>query len=1192
MDGNGTHAKDKRSDSDAKSKDNTPTAANTPTDTNKSPRKRRKVNHACVYCRRSHMTCDLPKSSNHAAARDESDTQPELSRNSIDRGTNAMVPPSFDSTNSQGSKPGFGPLSQGNRLPLVPQSPVSGLQQAVTSTGNMNQSDLAVTGFSDAWLTAQNQFHDMHHYNPQYMLPQEVTHEFNLLNDFLNTSLLDESGTLTDEQNSLYRNQLQAGQADMAGFIGNPLPPSAMEVGSMLPPNADRNSIRKPNGTAPQDKTREFYLQAADPSGNDTPEARMQRVLRAKYEAGLLKPFNYIKGYARLSNYMDGHIAPASKQKILRQLDRFRPKFREKVQGLTDMELVYVEMWFEKSLMEYDRVFASMAVPACCWRRSGEIFRGNKEMAELIHVPVERLRDGKISLHEVMTEDSLVRYWEEFGTIAFDPAHDTLLTACALKNPDDRSSDPTVNCCFSFMIRRDEHKMQLLLIFQELSSDISAQSLDTATDSDVRTLANEIGSQIKTLKTYSSRSLTTEYHDQLNTAGLSLWNWCTQEKRHESDNAPPARNKMFCLIRVLSFSMLILARRNDDNSPRTTIHLLRLAIKTGRSCIASDELEFGLWALQKAVEYNGLLQRLQGSPPPEQSHTYQQFEVECLTLRIVLAWKDDRMDVAENVYNNLEKLIIDVDTASTEKLVDAIFEIGRDLGLKKNFILAAKWLERAHHLINGQDISQLSRDAIELRLAISQVLIQVYLDIGGLDYIDRAKNHVAYIENELGDKLIVLLLRTEILIRSPAETFDSEAYADILRRMIRTVDVVALKHGDTDAALTCLKSISETSYSDPKYMYACCLEAQQALDKVAAIKALQYLVFNPEFHPSDSIHLPALLRVLVRLEVSVLKDGQEIGADREWLTNHYIAVDEIQKERQSSKSDKLFTIDELDWFSKNAYNLGLVNAMVWEARRVVTILECCLSIILNYPPDIPTHIAADISLRGMFCNFMAATVLLALARSEDNTESRLQDYLSMRRHVQRFYETLESKSDALDEASREDLETKLSTLLDDLKGIILRAQPGQSLPAYQAMADCILRCDSVPAQVLYQTMRELVNQIWALENFGKEKLAKYMCCLLKVTLPMEQNLPLSLIEEISTMIKELTSNENSFPPTELEWIAITAFNHGVELYGIHEDELSKAWTSHALSIAHYLRDGGELERQLQDKYTTLNWDET
>lgn len=66
---------------------------------------------------------------------------------------------------------------------------------------------------------------------------------------------------------------------------------------------------------------------------------------------------------------------------------------------------------------------------------------------------------GKIALHEILTEESMVRYWEEFGTIAFDPAHDTLLTACSLKNPSDSSDHPIVKCCFSFTIRRDEHKL-------------------------------------------------------------------------------------------------------------------------------------------------------------------------------------------------------------------------------------------------------------------------------------------------------------------------------------------------------------------------------------------------------------------------------------------------------------------------------------------------------------------------------------------------------------------------------------------------------------------------------------------------------------------------------------------------------------------------------------------------------------
>lgn len=53
----------------------------------------------------------------------------------------------------------------------------------------------------------------------------------------------------------------------------------------------------------------------------------------------------------------------------------------------------------------------------------------------------------------------MVRYWEEFGTIAFDPSHDTLLTACELRSPVDEGSSKAMKCCFSLKIRRDDAKM-------------------------------------------------------------------------------------------------------------------------------------------------------------------------------------------------------------------------------------------------------------------------------------------------------------------------------------------------------------------------------------------------------------------------------------------------------------------------------------------------------------------------------------------------------------------------------------------------------------------------------------------------------------------------------------------------------------------------------------------------------------
>ena len=54
---------------------------------------------------------------------------------------------------------------------------------------------------------------------------------------------------------------------------------------------------------APTKKER-FLLIAAD-QGMGSPNERLNRVIQAKYEAGLLKPYNYVKGYARLSKWMD-----------------------------------------------------------------------------------------------------------------------------------------------------------------------------------------------------------------------------------------------------------------------------------------------------------------------------------------------------------------------------------------------------------------------------------------------------------------------------------------------------------------------------------------------------------------------------------------------------------------------------------------------------------------------------------------------------------------------------------------------------------------------------------------------------------------------------------------------------------------------------------------------------------------------
>ncbi|KAE8147140.1 hypothetical protein BDV25DRAFT_160993 [Aspergillus avenaceus] len=458
---------------------------NTVAGTHTSPKKRRKVNHACVYCRRSHMTCDSERPCTRCIKRNIGhlchDEPREPSKRARSEHEHSAADdegaPSNDFPNVLQGMTGNVDVEDAAGQRILPDGlPSTSVQPSnipSSSSQNLGAASQSLLGYND-WLGGQSQFQDMHTFHPSYMFnAPEVTNEYNLLGDFLSNSLLDDGSMFqNDDLQGIYSDPTLISSMTTLGGGTN----AALLQQSQPPPLTQNQlsqgeSIQGPLPGTINDKAREtYYMTAADPSGSDPPEERMNKLLKAKYDAGLLRPFNYVKGYARLNQYMEKHLQPTSRQKILRQLDKFRPKFRERMQSLTDIELILVEMWFERSLMEYDRVFASMAIPACCWRRTGEIFRGNKEMAELIGVPIESLRDGKLAIHEIIVEDQLVSYWEKFGAIAFDNTQKAMLTSCTLKNPNSNSPGDGIPCCFSFTIRRDPHNIPSLIVGNFLPS--------------------------------------------------------------------------------------------------------------------------------------------------------------------------------------------------------------------------------------------------------------------------------------------------------------------------------------------------------------------------------------------------------------------------------------------------------------------------------------------------------------------------------------------------------------------------------------------------------------------------------------------------------------------------------------------------------------------------------------------------
>ncbi|KAJ3404102.1 hypothetical protein HDU80_003284 [Chytriomyces hyalinus] len=327
-------------------------------------------------------------------------------------------------------------------------------------------------GGASGALAGNNNVHSsmMHEdslFPPLFASADQMGNELTIISDFL-ASLESPS------------NNTQAFFNAMQGYPGSRHPPNQQaSSGPAARPgrSASGSSAVLSNGEHGQNpdpeslsSTERFVLTAADPMTVGTNEDRLNQVISAKFEAGLLKPYNYINSYTKLQQWMETHMSPASRTRILNVMGLFRPRFQWVAQRLTDMDLVLVEEAFERMLLEYDRVFSSMGIPSCLWRRTGEIWKCNKEFAELVGLSMDELKDGKLSIYELMSEESAVNYWEKYGNIAFDAGQKAILTSCVLKKPDEdreaaaaRTLKEGVNCCFSFTIRRDRYSIPIII---------------------------------------------------------------------------------------------------------------------------------------------------------------------------------------------------------------------------------------------------------------------------------------------------------------------------------------------------------------------------------------------------------------------------------------------------------------------------------------------------------------------------------------------------------------------------------------------------------------------------------------------------------------------------------------------------------------------------------------------------------
>ena len=177
---------------------------------------------------------------------------------------------------------------------------------------------------------------------------------------------------------------------------------------------------------------------------------------------------------------------------------------------------------------------------------------------------------------------------------------------------------------------------------------------------------------------------------------------------------------------LLDFGFHSIPSRQKDED--RLVRNLKIGVKACKACLEAGELDLASTTIQKCGQYaaavtedSPLVQLTNEGDKDNVKASLDDQTAQLRLLRMAHAWRIERLDLAEHFYHeflNTSKTSV----ALVEGAAELLYEIGRALLARKLEEPAEKWLQRALSTLKSCDVTQLDRDAFEMRLAISTSL--------------------------------------------------------------------------------------------------------------------------------------------------------------------------------------------------------------------------------------------------------------------------------------------------------------------------------------------------------------------------------------------------------------------------------------------------------------------------------------
>ncbi|GAB7360448.1 hypothetical protein MBLNU230_g8402t1 [Neophaeotheca triangularis] len=401
---------------------------------------------------------------------------------------------------------------------------------------------------------------------------------------------------------------------------------------------------------------------------------------------------------------------------------------------------------------------------------------------------------------------------------------------------------------------------------------------------------------------------------------------------------------------------------------------------------------------------------------------------------------------------------------------------------------------------------------------------------------------------------------------------------------------LALKSNDYDLAAESLESITKQAGKDSSYLYACALEATHSGMRHMAVAALQAIA---QILPPGP-HTPSLLRCTARLLISEISQLDR-ALDETLPPVIDLCESAMQETKNLRKDSEAQWRSEIQWWSKNTYNLALRVCGAAQPAHLVELLDICINFLECWPKDGKAMLQKDIEHRRLLCHFLCASACVVIGRSSQQENATvLVSYTRARRQIKAF-NTLHQQKQTRDLEMQDraflmlkyDLESILKLQQwEDLDATLAQCLDFSSLDHWDTLADIVIiiheqtksaGINNAASARVPELLQNIINTTWKKDK-DIVKVARWVRLTFTMYLDDEgESVSLKLLRQAANMAgKGSEGRGERYPGDELGWLATTAFNKAVDFLAAQQNDSAVEWVEGALELARYADDDGEL----------------